>query len=84
MAEEYVDIVSTTRVDIKVLRADKQELRETRGRIKLIANSKDYPEEVNGLIDAENEERKFVKAELNAQIDELTSRIDELVIIKNG
>jgi len=82
MADEYVDITTVTRVDIKALREQKQDLRDTRQLVRLIQS--DDTAEIDGLVENENERRRFFKDELNAQIDELTEEIDRLVAIKNG
>jgi hypothetical protein len=82
MAEEYVDVVTTQRVDIKALREQKQSLRDIRSKINMV--DKDNDDEIDNLIEDENEKRRFFKDEVNGQIDDLTEEIDRLVVIKNG
>jgi hypothetical protein len=82
MADEYVDIVTTQRVDIKALREQKQSLRDIRSKINMV--DKDNDDEIDNLIEDENEKRRFFKDEVNGQIDDLTEEIDRLVVIKNG
>jgi hypothetical protein len=82
MADEYVDIVTTSRVDIKALRDQKQSLRDIRSKINMV--DKDNDDEIDNLIEDENEKRRFFKDEVNGQIDDLTEEIDRLVVIKNG